>query len=60
MDSSDTNKKKVNNAGYGLVGDTEASLPRSSIAPHSSDAEHAKARAVMYILPCPNLSCTLF
>ncbi|KAJ4385752.1 hypothetical protein N0V93_010183 [Gnomoniopsis smithogilvyi] len=37
----------VNNAGYGLVGDTEVSLPKSSIALHSSDAEHAKARALI-------------
>lgn len=37
----------VNNAGYGLMGDTEVSLPQSSIAPHSSDAEQAKARALV-------------
>ncbi|CAN8101851.1 unnamed protein product [Discula destructiva] len=37
----------VNNAGYGLNGDTEVSLPYSSIAPHSSDVEHAKARALV-------------
>lgn len=37
----------VNNAGHGLMGDTEASLPYHPSAPHSSDAEHAKARAVV-------------
>lgn len=35
-----TNHQLVNNAGYGLTGDTESSLP-------SSPEEHAKARKVM-------------
>ncbi|ROV99510.1 hypothetical protein VMCG_06427 [Cytospora schulzeri] len=37
----------VNNAGYGLMGDTESSLPHHPSVPHSSDEEHAKARAVV-------------
>lgn len=37
----------VNNAGYGLMGDTESSLPYSPGVPHSSDEEHSKARGVV-------------
>lgn len=37
----------VNNAGYGLMGDTEPTLPYHPSVPHSSDEEHAKARGVM-------------
>lgn len=40
-------KASVNNAGYGLMGDTESSLPYSSAVPNSSDEDHAKARAVV-------------
>lgn len=41
------NKVSVNNAGYGLMGDTESSLPYSPAVPNSSDEEHSKARAVV-------------
>ncbi|KAI7781392.1 hypothetical protein LA080_014707 [Diaporthe eres] len=37
----------VNNAGYGLMGDTESSLPYSPAVPNSSDEEHSKARTVV-------------
>lgn len=37
----------VNNAGYGLMGDTESSLPYSPAVPYSSDEGHSKARAVV-------------
>ncbi|KAG6366996.1 hypothetical protein INS49_001177 [Diaporthe citri] len=37
----------VNNAGHGLMGDTESSLPYSPAVPNSSDEEHSKARAVV-------------
>ncbi|KAI3397380.1 hypothetical protein diail_10830 [Diaporthe ilicicola] len=37
----------VNNAGHGLMGDTESSLPRSPGIPNSSDEEHSKARGVV-------------
>lgn len=37
----------MNNAGYGLMGDTESSLPYSSGVPNSSDEEHSKARGVV-------------
>lgn len=37
----------VNNAGHGLMGDTETSIPYHPSVPHSSDAGHAKARAVV-------------
>lgn len=40
-------KLLVNNAGYGLMGDTESSLPYSPSVPHSSDEEHSKARGVV-------------
>ncbi|KUI55896.1 hypothetical protein VP1G_03333 [Cytospora mali] len=39
----------INNAGHGLMGDTETSLPYHPSVPHSSDAEHAKARAVVEV-----------
>lgn len=37
----------VNNAGHGLMGDAESSLPYHPSVPHSSDAENAKARALL-------------
>lgn len=40
-------KSPVNNAGYGLMGDTESSLPYSPRVPYSSDEEHSKARGVV-------------
>lgn len=40
-------KMLVNNAGYGLMGDTESSLPYSNGIPNSSNEEHSKARGVV-------------
>ncbi|KAL1862821.1 hypothetical protein Daus18300_008317 [Diaporthe australafricana] len=37
----------VNNAGYGLMGDSESSLPYSPSVSNSSDEEHSKARGVV-------------
>ncbi|KAJ0118860.1 hypothetical protein J7T55_013116 [Diaporthe amygdali] len=37
----------VNNAGYGVMGDSESALPFSPEVPGSSDEEHAKARGMV-------------